>query len=194
MARYYRRRYTRVVKPKKKWASNLKSVYLDSADTDNPITLSATSGFALPLAVNSLGTASPTPVILKVGNFKCNFDFSVQYSSLASTANTVVLAFIMYLPEGLGLASNQSAQAAFEQYAGIVDKHPEWILAWKQLGSEISQANIQNYERVSFSSRLKRNLNSGDTIALIVLFSDKKATVPYAIRFSATTQFWTCAN
>nr|WCR62157.1 MAG: capsid protein [Smacoviridae sp.] len=166
--RYYRR--TRVVRPKKKWASNMKQG-----------TLNATTPIAI-LVENSLQGSSPTPVVVKAGNFKIQGDLTVYISAAAAQVARMTL-LVFWLPEGL-TADSDAAGA-------IVSNHPEWILAWKQLDTvgSTSQGNLAA-SGFSFSSRLKRNLNSGDKICIAFL-NDTSAAQP-TIKY--TCQYWTCAN
>lgn len=71
----------------------------------------------------------------------------------------------------------------------INDHHPEWILAWKQIGYESLQGT-RNVDRVTFSSRLKRNLNSGDRI----VFALNSFGALQDLALLGMCQFWTCAN
>ena len=151
MPRYYRRRYTRVVKPKKKWASNIK---VWNNDTLN-------EGTAALLATNSVqDTATPTPSILKVGNFKVSADIFFISSDTLSGFNPVCIGYIVYVPEGWGTSA-----LSFDD---LIVKHPEWIMATKTSGSSLSSSSATGgrfaVDSMNVSTRLKRNLNSGDSI------------------------------
>ena len=74
--RYYRKR-TVVVRPKKKWASNISS---DSILVNAPDKVPWKS-----IVENTSQSSVPTPTILKVGNFKCSMDVSVGYSAAPSS-------------------------------------------------------------------------------------------------------------
>ena len=88
MARYYRRRYTRVVRPKKKWASCI-DVWRSRSITSTP--------FVIDLATNSAQSASPTPSILKVGNFKVTADIIARFSTSTSISLIGTL-YILFVP------------------------------------------------------------------------------------------------
>lgn len=178
MVRYYRRRYTRtLVKPKKKWASNIKDLSLESAQV-------ASYGGIVELCKNSTQTALPTPVIVKAGNFK------VQCDVVAAGTDGMVslVAYILYLPEGVDPLLQQ-ASAVHQFIQSTVTNHPEWILAWRQIGYEAVQGT-KSVDRVTFSSRLKRNLNSGDRIVFAV---DSDGSI-HDLALKGKCQFWTCAN
>lgn len=202
MPRYYRRRYTRVVKPKKKWATNIRKVFLDTQ------TIGVTRvGAAIVLCANSLETAGgqghsavvPTPTIIKTGNYKVQCDAHIGTNSSAVIRSMM---YIMYLPEGVYAASTSSTvseayEQNFDALSLIVSRHPEWILAWRQFGSDLIGSST-NLDKVSFSSRLKRNLNSGDQIVAVVLANvdtDQIAGTPISrVIVNGTCQFWTCNN
>lgn len=169
--RYYRSR-TRVIRPKKKWATNLKQAALDGT---SPTSV---------LVENSVQTSSPTPIVIKSGNFKIQGDFSIHFNtSVASTPQIALVLF--FLPQGVPLDSSTTS--------AILSNHPEWIMGWKQLDTVISTTSASanfHASSFSFSSRLKRNLNSGDRICA-GFTNDTPNAVP-TIKFTA--QYWTCAN
>lgn len=173
MARYYRRRYTRVVKPKKKWASNI--VTFNNQPVNAP--------FALTLVTNSQQSANPTPTIVKTGNFKISLDVYISTQGDQISSSLVVQAFVLYVPEGWTTAN----------IPGIVGSHPEWILASKTVGgSYLTQATVFSLETLNMSSRLKRNLNSADGIVLLLVPSEQHAGA--VMKVSGHVRFWTCAN
>lgn len=179
MPRYYRRRYTRtLVKPKKKWASNIKELNLSSTAVNS-------YGGIVELCKNSTQSALPTPVIVKAGNFKvqCDVVASGTDGDLAS-----LIAYVLYLPEGVDPLLQQP-NAVHQFIEATVTNHPEWILSWRQIGYEAVQGT-KNVDRVSFSSRLKRNLNSGDRI--VFALTSNGAIQDLALL--GMCQFWTCAN
>lgn len=178
MARYYRKRYTRVVKPKKKWASNIKALSLESAEV-------ASYGGIVELCKNSTQAALPTPVIVKAGNFKVQCDV-VAGGSDGSLVSMV--AYVLYLPEGVDPLLQES-HAVHQFIQSTVTNHPEWILAWRQIGYDAVQGT-KSVDRVTFSSRLKRNLNSGDRIVFAV---DSNGSI-HDLALRGLCQFWTCAN
>lgn len=177
MARYYRRRYTRVVRPKKKWASNI-ALFFDN----DPVPFA--NGIAhTTLVKNPAQSSNPTPSIVKTGNFKVSIDSLVTYpSGTTETANAVFQFFIAYVPEGW----------VQTDLNGLITSHPEWILASKTAGGSYAVgATHFSLDTVNFSSRLKRNLNSGDSIQLLVTSNTQASS---QIRFNGHVRYWTCAN
>lgn len=164
MARY--RRYRRIIvrAPKKKWASNFRDVNMEVNNT----TSAATDVVVYKdLAENKTETTSPTPVIIKAGNFKVQADFYVTVldpsTTIAGHAPTGIL-YVMYWPEGIGVTTPASAQT-------LIQNHPEWIIGWRTIDFDslnVSGGQSLGVTRVSLTSRLKRNLNSGDKIVCFV--------------------------
>ena len=176
--RYYRSKRTVVVRPKKKWASNFRSGTLTTG--------TATS--TEELVTNSVQANLPTPVVLKAGNFKIQGDMSIAFASGGTVPVVVgITAVVFFLPEGITL---DGTSAGF-----VMANHPEWIIAWKQLdGSHTTSTSgtTTGSTPFSFSSRLKRNLNSGDRICIGYKLDSSNANATPTIRY--TCQFWTCSN
>ena len=174
MPRYYRRRYTRVVKPKKKWASNILT-------WDNQLLNVQYAVLAANNTQNSL--APPTPTIIKVGNFKLSIDMAFKFATGAGDTYTpAITAYILYVPEGWGT-----------NFLDLISKHPEWIMNTKTMGSNtILSNNVYPVDAINMSTRLKRNLNSGDQIILYV-HPNTTSSID-SIRITGTCRFWTCSN
>lgn len=197
--RYYKKR-TVVVRPRKKWASNL--TQLVGSQTSNvtvaPPGQAPNTHYIITsdLAQNKTQAGSPTPVILKCGNFKLKGDMRLYLStsSSASAQFAGCIAYIMYVPEGVTTSS------------ALVQQHPEWIMAWSPINVNIEYvqsgtAVTQNVEKFSMSSRLKRNLNSGDKVVMVLdlLFvplatATATSTISITYQPSIGVQYWTCAN
>lgn len=183
MARYYRRRYRTIVRaPKKKWATNIVARTF-TIDAQNPSPY-------ISMVTNATQTSSPTPTILKCGNFKVNADFTLTYGQATDPPTLHIVAFILFLPEGIQPATNA-------QLGAVIQAHPEYIMAWKQVDTNLNfsgtTATNAGTQRVTFSSRLKRNLNSGDQVVFAVLDQTSGVSMR-SIRVALTNQYWTCAN
>lgn len=175
MPRYYRRRYTRVVRPKKKWASNI-ATWVNESVTGVP---------AVSLASNNIQAANPTPTILKVGNFKVSADLTFTATQTATGYIPAVVAYILYVPEGW-----PTGEAA--SFNNLIRSHPEWIMATKTMGANSRIDSVFPVDTLNMSTRLKRNLNSGDKIYLYFNFNTT-ATIS-SITITGTCRYWTCAN
>lgn len=178
MARYRRRYRTIVRAPKKKWATNIYRF-------NQPATGTTTAQFAIiPLVQNAAQSSSPTPVIVKTGNFKIQGDVS---SAVSAAGPVDISVYVMYMPEGVAPTDAGGIQ-------NLINAHPEWVMAWKFIsGNSAVVAGLENHETYTFSSRLKRNLNSGDRIQLLCLANSSNQILT-TVRFTGLAQYWTCAN
>lgn len=186
MARYYRRRtYTRVVKPKKKWASNYSVLSGD-------ITYGGSSSFFyfIDLAKNSTESSNPTPVVVKTGNFRVQFDLTLNVGTSGAVS---ARAYIIYVPQGWNFGS--SNELLYTGFTQIVEQHPEWIMMWRQLdfGNANAQGSVDT-SVVRMSSRMKRNLNSGDKVMFLLLGTGAFEGVQQRGVIQGACQYWTCAN
>lgn len=176
--RYYRRRTT-VVRPKKRWASNIKvSTYIIDGSTPSP---------ALTLVANPSQASTPTPVIIKAGNFKVNADIRVSLNSTGVNNVLQLVAVVIFVPQGVSVGNNQLL-------GDLIANHPEYIMAWRQFDFTDATLGGNNSQSVVFSSRLKRNLNSGDSIVFGILESNTQGISVSAIDAAVTAQYWTCSN
>lgn len=76
-----------------------------------------------------------------------------------------VAMFVMYVPEGYGISETGTAAHS------IVNQHPEWIMAYKYLGSPtqaISDTTNQGCQPTRIRSRVRRNLMTGDRVVLLI--------------------------
>lgn len=176
MPRYYRRRYTRVVRPKKKWASNI-ATWTNESVSGVP---------AVSLVSNSVQSGTPTPTILKVGNFKVSVDLTFTTGQTVATGYIpAVIAYILYVPEGWAV----DASTAFNN---LIRTHPEWIMATKTMGANSRVDSVFPVDTLNLSTRLKRNLNSGDRIYLY--FNFNTSAIISSVSITGTCRYWTCAN
>lgn len=183
MARYYRGRTRTIVRaPKKKWGSNMIGVDLLVSNTEQ----ATSNGYhAVTLAANKSEVNAPTPVIVKTGNFKLQGDLRYVGSGSGAGASNATL-YIVFVPQGMEPTNYVSATA-------LVNNHPEWIMAWRYLESSIVVGTqVVDTNRFSVSSRLKRNLNSGDSIFAILVVSNLPPGHQCGVQ--GMCQFWTCAN
>lgn len=159
----YYKPYKRTYGPKAHWASNIVQKDLSYPTVYQELCSNAVQA----------PNAPPTPIIIKAGNFKIKGDGT-------ASASGAVNVFIMYLPESWGTTETDLNSA--------VSSHPEWVMGWTTLN--ISSAAGNDVNAFSITSRLKRNLNSGDRIVLFVqpVGGNKSFTLAF------TAQFFTRAN
>lgn len=165
MARYSRR--IRVVRkyPKKKW-SPFEDSWVDIRGISQRVYEARENIIVCwgQIVDNSTQSSTPTPGVLKVGNFRVTAD-----AAYAVNPNTTVTAacYMVYVPERW-LEPDYNQQQTALKLGEIPTTHPEWILARGILQSETSSGGtgtmLLNSPSKSFSSRLKRNLQTGDSI------------------------------
>lgn len=183
MARYRRRYRTIVRAPKKKWASNMIGIDMTITNSEQVI---AAGYDKVVIASNKTESTTPTPVVVKTGNFKVQGDMYYTGGSTQVIGHPSAILYIVFVPEGMEPQTGPAAVA-------IVGNHPEWILTWRLLESNyVGGAGIVDTNRFTLSSRLKRNLNSGDAVYAIVLVNSLAPSQQCHIQ--GACQFWTCAN
>lgn len=106
---------------------------------------------------NGQGNISSASII-KVGRFK--YKGLIQTSTLNYPLTYII--GLSYLPEGYDLGSVYSFDNVGECF---FYRHPEWLLCWTRLDYNNSTQNNE----IRLGSRLKRNLNSGDSIIVFVI-------------------------
>lgn len=123
---------------------------------------------------NSNNTAqAPTATVIKVGNIKVSFDMwkSGTFLGLAEV-------YIMFRPQGMNIDASYCVA------------HPEYIMCWRTFDV------INDNQSITIQSRLKRNLNSGDSIILYVRYKNIVApTTPQSsLAINGIVSYVCCAN
>lgn len=182
--KFYRRKYS--YKPKRKWNSNFYT-YADhiiwpiiQANEQFVERVQSRTLFSNP----QIGNASTSTSVVKIKNCKVQFA-GTGFVDAAPTGLLSMQVALIYVPEGV------------DYDAGILFRHPEWILAHKLVTCDADQSLPINF---SISSRLARNLNSGDRIELVFIPRINTAGaagiqhIPGSMAYYATVQYWTCVN
>ena len=159
----------------KKWSPVLVNIVGDLLTING----NSSNGWFLPLCTNANNTSTaPTATVIKCGNFKVSFEIETGAGNYQSATGR---AFIMFVPQGVNPDTNWPQQ------------HPEYIMAWRsvQVGGSVSANTIQ--------SRLKRNLNSGDGVYLIVQVWNyqtysEEAPNPIYVKLVGAVTYVCCAN
>ena len=166
MQRYRYKKSYRKVYPRKRWASNIFT-------ENNIVTVLAsqkTAWASTTICSNSPQTAVPTPVIVKFGRCKVKGDVRTDLDNGNNFVSGIM--YLVYVPEGMPIAD-------------VIKLHPEYIIGWTQI-------SLDSGNTFSFTSSLKRNLNSGDKIG--IMFQVNSVNAVQAVRnfnFYYTAQFWT---
>lgn len=153
MPRRTTRRTIIVRKPKVKWSPHMETVNYE-------ITLSAGSNFAFyPHVVAANATDSHLPSVPVVQATRINFQ---GHMSTTGTANTDWFAYIMYVPEGM-----DAGLATVDNWIAFINQHPEYIMTRKIVDPGDTANNTAT--NISIQTRMRRNLNSGDQIVLLLI-------------------------
>jgi hypothetical protein len=108
---------------------------------------------------NAVGGNQLTGYVETIGRF--SIDCTLEG---VQSLNNVAM-FIMYIPEGYQI-SNQGNTGN-----SVLNQHPEWIMAYKYLGSPTQSASdqiSQGCQPTRIRSRVRRNLMTGDRIMLYI--------------------------
>lgn len=124
------------------------------------------------------GTNTPVSTIIKVKNVKVVLDI---ISTNVSIRNNFYA--IMFIPQG------------FTPTVNTPQEHPEWIMVWRSVDTTTTgSTTAQNIPNVQMSSRLTRNLNSGDSIVLYQTAINPSTGGPVTISTAFYVSFVTCNN
>jgi len=166
----YRRNYG---SNKKKWASFMKAASSPTISVPG----SGSAFGAVDLVVNSAESATPTPTIIKCKHFKASIDTYVTSST--STQIGPLVCYIMYVPQGYTLATTTPID------------HPEWVMSWRAVDVSLATTLVTFHNNITMSSSLSRNLNSGDSVKLIIVANNVTSnnyTVNGLIHFSCVVR------
>lgn len=154
--RYYR---SRRVYPKQKWLPvnnelGMNGLEIVAASTFVTTTQPITENSSRNITDGGGNVSSAT--IIKVGRFRIKGVLSVSSTGIGVS----YIIGIAYVPEGYSI--NQTASDIGNLGNTFFYKHPEWIMCWTRL----DYTNASQGNEFSLSSRLKRNLNTGDQIVV----------------------------
>lgn len=170
-----RRRYYRVrrVYPKQKFSSLMKQT-----NTTQTLTSGQTTQFAAnDLVVNGTESSTPTPTIIKFARVKMTGTVSTSVATSEIGKLFAVRLFIVYCPQ----------EYTYDSYSKIT-AHPEYIIASRDLPMNPVQRNT-----FTLSSRLKRNLNSGDKIQYVIAIN-KDSTLTGSVSLWFEYQYYVRNN
>ena len=120
-------------------------------------------------------------------NVEISFTFDYQNDDVGGALLENITAYIMFAPQGMDITSDYNLQ------------HPEYILAYKYIGSpsqEFSQQNVlgQQYQPYRIKTRLSRKLQTGDSLVLFIKGVNQSPDTSYSLRISGIIRWWTKAN
>lgn len=178
-----RRRYRRYRRKSGRWSPNIIKI---SARKD---ALGGEFHNYETLAENPVQTITGVSQAFTVKNFEITFTIEA-FNYAANNLLESMTAYIMYVPQGMQITS------------GYYAEHPEYIMAYKYLGSPTSLSRTgsgdqaeehQNYQPTRIRTRLSRKLQSGDSVILYIQGSNQSSTT-YQYYIDGIVRWWSKAN
>lgn len=171
-----RRRYRRYRRRSGRWSPNLNNFRSYETITGN-------GDFAntITLAQNPYQSSSGVNQTFTVKNIELTANFETSSEAAQYLENLTV--YIMYVPQGMTITT------------GYPRDHPEYIMAYKYLGSPSPDIN-QGYQPTRIKSRLSRKLQSGDSIHLVYTLTSEAISGSVSVPFNVNglVRWWTKAN
>lgn len=175
MAKYRRyRNYNR--RRKGRWSANIQELGTSSIIIPNQV---AAWYRDVTLAFNPIQTNTATSQVYTVKNMEVTFELSGGDGTIEDCA-----AYIMFVPQGMNVTTSYNLE------------HPEYIMAYKFLGSPINDTNLTSQSlSPRVKTRLSRRLNTGDSIILFLKGNKTSAAgISSELEFHGLARWWTKAN
>lgn len=182
----YRRSYRRFRKTGR-WAPNIAKI---------SSVLQATQGEFFDyeeLAENPIQVNTGVSQAYTVKNFEITFTIETPHSESQYSNQFLdsITAYVMYVPQGMTIT------------AGYYAEHPEYILAYKFLGSPTNQVYYQDgsftriteqqqYQPIRIRTRLSRKLQTGDKVILYIQGSCTATSARFNL--DGIVRWWSKAN
>lgn len=181
MARYRRyRKYTR--RNRGRWSTNIQELGTTTILVNNQGAFYKD----FTLAFNPLQTNTATSQVYTVKNIEVTFEVSRISDGGSPDGDKLedITAYIMYVPQGMSLSTDYNLQ------------HPEYIMAYKFLGSPTTDSPTSMAQPTKIKTRLSRRLQTGDSVILFIKGNNTNSSTPYAQRceFHGISRWWTKAN
>lgn len=174
MARYRRRRTFK--KRFSKWAPNIAEFNANDLGT-------AVGKFSnnIQLTYNPAQSTQLVSQTYTVKNIEITFTFEAT-GAFQDTAIEALCVYIMYVPQGMNIGDDYNIQ------------HPEYIMAYKYIGSPIADGTTSQAQPTRVRSRLARKLQTGDSIILYITGYNQSTTPAIPLEVSGLVRWWTKAN
>ena len=174
MARKTRRRY---YKHRGRWCSNIQEIPQTQYTVAN-----SPFGDSITLVTNPIQATTGVSQIYTVKNIEVSMVAEIDEDDASPNDFEDLTYYIMYVPQGMNLTTDYNIE------------HPEYIMAYKYLGSPTLDGN-QQYQPVKIKTRLARKLNTGDQI---ILFFKGRCNAGMGsnriFRLGGLVRWWTKAN
>lgn len=180
MARYRRRRNYR--RKTGRWSANIQEV-------GNNITAAPGEWSAVEtIMANPNQTNTIVSQTYTIKNVEISFNIDDETTNAFNYIEGVTV-YIMFAPQGMNITNDYNIQ------------HPEYIMAYKYLGSptmERTASNVntsgQQYQPIKVRTRLARKLQTGDSVVLFIKGVNQDNSNSYLLRLSGIIRWWTKAN
>ena len=181
MAKRFRRRYRKKIA---RWSPNIVKI-----SSKNVAQIGEFFNYET-LATNSIQVSTGVSQAYTVKNFEITFTIESAPSHLnvdgnANTELESITAYIMFRPQGMEMTSTYYAD------------HPEYILAYKYLGSPSfsnTENETQQYQPYRIKTRLSRKLQTGDSVILYIQGSNQNDELPQYYYIDGIVRWWSKAN
>lgn len=174
MARATRKRYYK--KAVVKWSPNIQEL----ATTSIQAAPNSTFYQSFVLAFNPTQVNTAVSQVFTVKNVEVSF--YIDQDTSGDNYIEDIAAYIMFVPQGMNITDQYNTQ------------HPEYIMAYKFLGSPSKDSDSQNYQPQRVKTRLMRKLQSGDNIILFIKGNNTNQTNQLSFQFHGLVRWWTKAN
>lgn len=176
MAKRRYRRYRR--RRSGRWSSNISTIRDQLANVP-----SGDGGSWITLAQNPVQTLSSVSQNFTVKNIEIAAQLEVSTTGNPHNIENIEY-YIMYLPEG------------YPQELDLPNRHPEWIMAYKYIGTGIGAAALttSNAQVPRIRTRLARKLNTGDSIIFLYRFINANSSDTPTVKINGLVRWWTKAN
>lgn len=142
-----------VRKPKVKWSPHVETV-------NYQVTMGSGTNFTFyPHVIAANASDSHLPSVPVVQVTRINFQGQL---GTAGTANLDWFAYIMYIPEGM-----DAGLATVDNWIAFINQHPEYIMARRIV--DPGDVSNNTTATISLQTRMRRNLNSGDQVVLLLI-------------------------
>ena len=152
------RKYSR--RNRNRWSSNIQEL---GTTTIQSTQLGANS-YHFTLAFNPTQINTAVSQLYTVKNFEVTFAIDLVSTSDVITDLEDVTAYIMFVPQGMYVTPDYNLQ------------HPEYIMAYKFLGSPMNDITSSQAQPTKVRTRLSRNLNTGDSVILFIKYNDTRSS------------------
>lgn len=176
-----RRRYYRVKTTRPRWSYNTHETFISGATVPNSGFSVVGQSIVTNTPVDGATVASP---VIKTGRFRVRGVINSTNENSAFIPQSTMIVALMFVPQGI--VYEQIAQNIDILNGSIFYAHPEWIMGWTRYDYD----NPGQRNEFSITSRLKRNLNRGDSIHLVCIVTNRVGASPSGgFRLQATTSY-----